>query len=458
MKKKIFLGLSILFVMSLGIPLYFYVDKTTSYNKYINLNPDINNNNFLTLMLEQDDGTYKETTSSTWPGEDYLFNNDLSYCQNDGELIWDDENKIVKMSGVSSDNCFVYFDKYILPQINDVTTSASNNSIIVSVSASPGTNDIYRYYYSINNGEYFISTSNTYTFSGLSAGQIYQIRVYVVDSNNVESNVYSISVQTDDTVLLADYIKSKYTSQGANGLYYHTSSLANSAADNSYRYAGSNPNNYVCFGSDTAECSSDNIYRIIGVFGNEVKLIKNTSYGNYVWDSGGSNAWYSSTKPDIRNTLNTTFLNSLSSTWQNKIATHVFKVGGMSWSNSYTAKQYYDVEVGNSSSGITDSMKIGSMYLSDYGFAVSNGYWTDALYDYINTTIRNNNWMFSGVSEWTISRNSGNSYEAFYAVLYGYVYHDNTTRSSEVRPCFYLTSSTEYISGSGTESDPIRIN
>ena len=105
-----------------------------------------------------------------------------------------------------------------------------------------------------------------------------------------------------------------YTTDGDNGLYYHDADLANGAQDNSYRYSGANPNNYVCFGSDAATCPSDSLYRIIGVFENEVKLIKNTSYGNYAWDSGGSNTWNSSTKPDIRNTLNTTFLNTLSST------------------------------------------------------------------------------------------------------------------------------------------------
>ena len=41
---------------------------------------------------------------------------------------------------------------------------------------------------------------------------------------------------------------------GENGLYYHDADLANGAEDNSYRYAGANPNNYVCFGSTTTPC------------------------------------------------------------------------------------------------------------------------------------------------------------------------------------------------------------
>ena len=83
---------------------------------------------------------------------------------------------------------------------------------------------------------------------------------------------------------LAEYVISQYTgTQGENNIYYHTSTLTNGAGDNSYRYAGANPNNFVCFGSTTSLCPTDNLYRIIGVFGENyhgvtgkqlVKLIK----------------------------------------------------------------------------------------------------------------------------------------------------------------------------------------
>mgnify|MGYP004542350831 FL=1 len=74
---------------------------------------------------------------------------------------------------------------------------------------------------------------------------------------------------------LAEYVISQYTgTQGENSLYYHNSTLTNGAGDNSYRYAGANPNNYVCFGSDASSCPEDNLYRIIGVFGDKTKVIK----------------------------------------------------------------------------------------------------------------------------------------------------------------------------------------
>ena len=350
---------------------------------------------------------------------------------------------------------------YDFATVDEVTvTDATNDSITVSVSASGGTNAIGTYYYSINNGAYTSSSSNTYTFSGLSAGTSYSIRVYVTDTTGVESNVYTINAETESVVYLcstgtnlATCIRSQYTSQGSNGIYYHTSSLANSAADNSYRYAGANPNNYVCFGSDAASCPSANLYRIIGVFGNEVKLIKSTSYGSYAWDSGNSNTWNSSTKPDIRSTLNSTFLGTLSSTWQNKIATHAYKVGGMAQNTSYTAKQYYDVEVGSSSSSTTDSMKIGLMYVSDYGFAASPDYWTTELYNYEPSS----NWL-AGLTEWTISRGSDLSDFAFQVSFAGFVVSNTVGYSFGVRPVFYLNSSINYVSGSGSSADPIRIS
>ena len=431
---------------------------------------DSNKNYFETdttiaIMYETDNGNYEVSDETSWLLDGYRFNETLSGCENGGTISWNDATQKVEMKTNISDKCYIYFDKYLSVQITNVTASnITSNSITVNVSATSGTNAIQTYYYSINNGAYTSSSSNTYTFNGLSAGQNYSIRVYVKDTNGVDSNVYTINAETESVTYicntgtnLATCIKNQYTSQGANGIYYHTSSLANSAADNSYRYSGANPNNYVCFGSDAASCPSANLYRIIGVFGSEVKLIKSTSYGSYAWDSGNSNTWDSSTKPDIRTTLNSTYLNSLSATWQNKIATHTWKVGGMANSQTNTAKQYYNVEVGSSSSSTPDSMKIGLMYVSDYGFAASNSHWTTELYNYESAT--SDNWLYLGSNEWTISRISGGPTHAFRVRSSGFVDGISlVNRPNAVRPVFYLTSSTTYVSGSGSSADPIRIN
>ena len=546
MKKKYVVIFSVLIIVSVLI--YICIPKTKE--EIEDTETKVNTNGFLTLMLEQDDGTYKKTSASTWPGDGYAFNNELSGCERGGELVYDRETNIVKLISSGSDKCYVYFDKYNVAKITNVTNTKTTNSVTltvtteagenpidkyyfskdggnsyeestsqtytfneltpnttytfkvyakdtlgyetneetvqvttnayvnptvnsititdtttstisISVSASGGTNSVATYYYSINNGAYSSSTSNTKTFTGLSKGTTYTIKVYVKDTNGVDSSVKTTSVQTENTVLLADYIKGLYTSQGAIGIYYHTSSLANSAADNSYRYAGAsaNVNNYICFGSDASTCPSDNLYRIIGVFGNQVKLIKNTSLGDYRWSgssSNQSNTWSSSRLNT--GTLNGAYLNGLSSTWQNKIATTNWKVGGMSQNSSATAKQYYDTEIGSSSSSTTYSAKIGLMYVSDYGFAASPDYWTTELFNYEPS--KSSNWMNINLNEWTISRRSDNTLDAFYVTSTGSVTGRSVAHfiSIDVRPSFYLISSTIYVSGSGTSSDPIRIN
>ena len=129
---------------------------------------------------------------------------------------------------------------------------------------------------------------------------------------------------------------------------------------------------------------------------------------------------------------------------------------GMRSSSTYTAKQYYDVEVRSSSSSTTDSMKIGLMYVSDYGFAASNSYWTTELYSY--EPAKSSNWL-AGLTEWPIARNSSSSDIAFRVTSAGCLdYFFEVTYAYAVRPVFYLTSSTTYLSGSGTSSNPIRIN
>ena len=493
-KKKVLLISIMLLTLIITISTIFIVNKNSSNNEIVMKDNNNNNktiNNFLTLMLEQSDGSYAESTSNTWPGEGYIFNKELSSCQNGGELDYDSENNKVILYSNKSDGCYVYFDIYNKPVINSINlTEVTNNSITISVSATEGTNPISNYYYVINDGNPVSTTSNTYTFSGLSAGETYTIKVYIVDKEGYSSDTSSLNVETESIVYLADYIKNTvYQGDGINNLYYHDGQGSYTNAnqeigDNSYRYSGANPNNYVCFGSDAATCPEDNLYRIIGVFGSEVKLIKST-YGtssqlgtggayvssyNYYWNnSNGSrstNTWSEANLNTVN--LNTNFLNNIGSTWSNLIATHSWKVGGMTRANGGTsnAKTAYNYEVGSSSSSTTYSAKIGLMYVSDYYYGATNTYWTypgysgsaaGSNYDY--RAAASNNWMCLGVTEWTISRVSDDSHYAFY-VYYSGLVNGYTVNygSSAVRPVFYLTSSTTYVSGSGTESDPIRLS
>ena len=258
----------------------------------------------------------------------------------------------------------------------------------------------------------------------------------------------------------AEYItQTLYTgTDGDNGLYYHDADLANGAQDNSYRYSGANPNNYVCFGATGADCQNEeNQYRIIGVFNNQVKLIKATSYGNYAWEADSVNTWDETTKPDIYTTLNETYYNTLGSEWQNLIAETTWQVGGFNSSDLGTAKETYDLEVGTGQSGYEETMKIGLMYVSDYGYGASPEKWTTALGE---DNYGTDNWLCLGSNEWLISRNADNTGDAFRVssslgggVTYGLVFYSNT-----VRPSFSLTSTVTISSGTGTSSDPFVLN
>ncbi len=261
----------------------------------------------------------------------------------------------------------------------------------------------------------------------------------------------------------AEYItQTLYTgTDGDNGLYYHDADLANGAQDNSYRYSGANPNNFVCFGATGADCqNADNQYRIIGVFNNQVKLIKSTSYGSYVWEQDRNtqgNTWDASTKPDIYTTLNTTYYNTLSSEWQNLIAESTWQVGGMPDSDTNTVKQYYDVEVGTGQSGYEETMKIGLMYVSDYGYGASPEKWTTAL---IEENYGTDNWLYLGSNEWLISRYTDRAASAFVvgSGLGGFVTDGAVSNAYAVRPSFSLTSTATISGGTGTSTDPFVLN
>ena len=128
----------------------------------------------------------------------------------------------------------------------------------------------------------------------------------------------------------------------------------------------------------------------------------------------------------------------------------------MAFDDSATAREYYDTEIRNQT-GYADTMKIGLMYVSDYGFAASNSHWTTELYNYERAT--SDNWLYLGSYEWTISRRSDLTYRAFRLISSGYVLGSyNVNNAFAVRPVFYLNSSINYVSGSGSSADPIRIS
>ena len=458
MKKK-YITLSI-------ITLVLLIAFVTSFNYFKTSNTYVENNSNnqtkitkgISMNLEQTAGAgdYKQVTQSNWPGDDYAFNAELSKCENGSTLSWDNTKNVVVFSGNVSDKCYVYFDKYVLPVINDVTVEVAYTSVHVKVDASEGSNKIEGYYYYLGQRPVQLNGNNEYTYTNLTLGNHpISIIIRVRDTKGKFSIAYEKKIILSDLTLI-NYVKSQYTgTQGKNNIYYHDSSLANGAGDNSYRYAGASDsvNNYICLGSDATTCPDANLFRIIGVFGDKTKVIRAKSAGTQIWDKNGSNTWSTSS---LNTYLNGTYLTSLG-TLADKIATTTWKVGGGSSTYLYDVpKTAYQYEVGSGASTTTHDAKIGLMYVSDYGFAADQSGWTTKLSSYNSNTSKN--WLYLGSTELTISRSSDDTTRVFRVSSTGNVNYYLVADSYAVRPSFNLESSVKYVSGSGSMSDPVRVN
>ena len=445
------------------------------------------NNNMLSMMLETDSGSgqYEMTSLSSWPTNGYVFNNELSKCEQGSILRWDDANKKVVMEGNVSDKCYVFFDKYNPIKINSYSITPNGNKITISISATSGTGTITKYFYSKDDGASYVeSTSNTYTFTNLAKGT-YKIKAYVLDSNNKISEVISKNIEIT-SMNLSEYVMSQYTgTQGKNNIYYHDANLTNGAGDNSYRYAGYNPNNYVCFGSDEATCPKDNLYRIIGLFGDNIKLVKNdyagsdllgtnVNYGGQAtteeevdyngsknplekYSFGSNNTWSSSKLNTIN--LNTNFINNIGNKWSNMIISAVWKVGGNTSTNilNNSVRTVFTNEIKNPVNN-TYTAKIGLMYVSDFGYASAASRWTSMMEESSSGHANIDNYLFLRFNDWTITPNSGNSNNVYSIESEGIVTTASVNVAYGIRPAFYLKDSVMYVSGTGTISDPIRVN
>ena len=415
---------------------------------------------------------------------------------------------------------------YSFATINDVVINEiTSNSITLTVNATAGASSIQTYYYSNDGGASYVgSSSNTYTFTGLNKETEYAIKAYTLDNEGYQSASYSINVSTLDYTLadvcpdggnLSSCFQTYNTTygDGTGGLYYHDgigtyTNADQEDGDNSYRYSGANPNNYVCFGSSAATCPEENLYRIIGVFDEEhtgeykAKLIKadyvtsemlgtdgrdyygTTEYvsfyyrGNmdantiavYKWNDDtsvnryGSNNWTTSELNKIN--LNTNYWNYLGATWQNLIASTTWHLGGLLSNTTaiieyhYKAKELYDGERNNAGyedNPTTYEDEIGLMYVSDYGYAASPENWSISLGDYDSDTNRNNNWIYMGLTEWTITPYASKVYTIFFIDSDGEQDDRSADSGYSVRPVFYLNSNVEFASGYGTLSDPYRL-
>ncbi len=371
-----------------------------------------------------------------------------------------------------------------------------SDCVISQYTGTQGDNALYYHNSTLTNG----AGDNSYRYAGgdyvlTEAGKATGATMMIGYNNSVTTAL--IDFYCNGTKQYVGYASSCSTShyyliKGDTTQYQTYNEALNASVEKGY-LTKDNVKNFVCFGSDATTCPTENLYRIIGVFNNHVKLIKYdyakssllgtdgdfsqeytsnyfsgeqgespSSNSLYYWNNAGTNTWSASKLNTVN--LNTNFTTNIGTAWANKIATTTWKVGGGTYANLRDAvpKTAYQYEVGSSASTTTYDAKIGLMYVSDYYYSASPSAWTLVGYnsDYTKSyaSAKGENWLYGGGWDWTISRNSDFSHNAFYVYYYGHVGYNIVYNNNGVRPSFSLLSSTTYVSGSGSMSDPVRIN
>ena len=407
---------------------------------------------------------------------------------------WNVTVTFVNYNSNQAGNAGKNFTAKLMIQKEKILTLAEH--VISQYTGTQGDNALYYHNSSLTNG----AGDNSYRYAGgdyvlTDAGKATGATMMIGYNNSVTTAL--IDFYCNGTKQFVGYGCSSsqthyYLIKGDTTQYQTYNEVLNASVEKGY-LTKDNVKNFVCFGTDASPCPTENLYRIIGVFNNQVKLVKwdyakssllgtdgdfskeysyyfsgeqgesPSSNSLYYWNNAGTNTWSESNLNKIN--LNTNFVNNIGTTWAEKIATTTWKVGGGSLDNIETSvpKAAYQYEVGSSASTTTYDAKIGLMYVTDYYYGASPSAWTlvgynesDATKDYRFS--KGENWLYGGGWDWTISRDSAISNSAFVVNNDGDVDDSDVSNSDGVRPSFNLLSSTTYVSGSGSMSDPVRVN
>ena len=314
---------------------------------------------------------------------------------------------------------------------------------------------------------------------------------------NNEEYIYKFSL---DYQYLLEHIIDLYSSEEtriSNGL------KKDNTPDQNIRYYGSDPNNYVSFNNE--------LWRIIGVFGNNVKLVRKDSLGELSWDSSdstinsgnGINQWGESTYEDgslyegadlqvylnkmyyggdttvtcyssYNNQTITCPTGTIEETSKSLIDNHIWNTGATEYNMRTDTLAFYQAERGSVNGKICSSGKmcndtvtrtttwtgyIGLPYGTDWAYASSESVCETNMQTKDDSNVyicKNNNWMQRNTWAWYLSPVGNLSY-AFnaWSVSDGGGAGSNSAASSyAVAPSIYLKSNVLIESGNGTSSNP----
>ena len=337
---------------------------------------------------------------------------------------------------------------------------------------------------------------------------------------NITGTDTKITPPTAADTIINLYTNASKTTVTNNSITYNTApsvSLMNdrlggtttSLDGGNIRYYGSSPNNYIYFNcSDYSNQSSSTCetWRIIGVFDGKLKIIRNTSIGNYSWDNkdtstgaesnSGKNDWTTARLMKLLNpsdyyTIDTNdngleqslYWNSASGkcyskrnnatvdcdftstgikndATRNLISEENWNIGSCIDFSIYS-NQFYGYERGTkvySGRPTTWTGKIGLMYPSDYGYAADLSKCTKQLGSYNDSTCTSNDWLFNSASQWTLTPYLSPAYYVWGVYLAGYLSNGSAYDTYGVRPVLYLSTKPIIESGDGSESNPYQLS
>lgn len=264
----------------------------------------------------------------------------------------------------------------------------------------------------------FISVTVIYSFFLIFLTMMMLIIVNMVTNRNLLNNIKkTIKTELSDSNM-ANYLLNRSNELGLV--------LKN---DNSYRYVGSNPNNYIKFNNE--------VYRIIGVIGGRVKIIR-TNTINQVYSTDGFNDYDLST---VNSYVNTTFYNGLTN--KDLIDTTTWYAGGISKDIRADADEILDNEFINL--GVTINAYVGLPYITDYIYANPT-----------NAITSTDNWLYT-LNMWFMTRDSSGETNAFYLQSGEVLATLEVTNSKVIRPTFFLKNNVKYVKGNGTSASPYEV-
>jgi len=255
--------------------------------------------------------------------------------------------------------------------------------------------------------------------------------------------------------------------------------------------------NYIYFNCDTYPDTNCELWRIIGVFEDKVKLIKDEPLGQFPFDTPTYSVnWNDS---DIKAILNTAYLNNENTSYYqydedttnmipvdinfntNKkgikantktlISDNSYKLGKLNATFEIYVNELYQLERGNQVINETFPAewtgKIALPYPSDYGYAVDLNECNKTLHEYNDSTCTDNNWMkyMFGSDYHSLLLNPYSAAEMDIAVVdstavakTGQAANSHVRTNFNIFPVLYLNSNILIHSGNGSSSNPYRIS